>query len=115
LAGWFAEDEFWTSGLDASCGDGGGVWCSHDKPMASKHLTWVKGANAPPASCVFTDLRNHSDYNATMLIGRGACSDERRFVCEVRKKATAGKALQVECMELWGITEGDRYQILTGP
>jgi hypothetical protein len=77
--------------------------------MVTKHLTWIEGADAS-ASCVFADLRNHSDYNATMLVGRGACTDKRRFVCEVRKKATAGRALQVECMELWGITEGDREQ-----
>jgi len=28
------------------------------------------------------------------------------YVCEVRKKGTVGRALAVECMSLWDITEG---------
>jgi len=34
------------------------------------------------------------------------CSAEKKFICDVGKKGTAGLALQQECLEIWGISAG---------
>jgi len=37
------------------------------------------------------------------------CDTEKKFICDVGKKGTAGLALQQECLEIWGISAGKAF------
>jgi len=74
--------------------------------MLPGEVSWRAGhPDAALGACVHAQLRNESAENSTLL-GSSACSVAKRFVCEVRKKGTAGQGIEAECMALYDVTEG---------
>jgi hypothetical protein len=48
---------------------------------------------------------NHS------VLATADCNTKKKFLCDIRKKQTAGLAMQQECMEIWGITTSELYLV----
>jgi hypothetical protein len=53
---------------------------------------------------VHVQIKNGTQ-NGTVL-GTSDCNERKKFVCEMRQKGAEGRALAVECMALWDVTEG---------
>jgi len=78
-------------------------WCSNDGQFEKGEVLWAAGQPDPKlGDCVYFKVKNAT--NASSLF-TGNCAEEKNFVCEVRRKGTAGKAQAIECMELWDVTE----------
>jgi hypothetical protein len=98
------DGDYWTSGTDAECPDQFN-WCSKEAPFVKSQIPWKPGhPSASEGDCVYVQIKNGSQ-NGTVF-GTSACGEKKRFVCEMRQKGTEGRALAVECMSLWDVTEG---------
>jgi len=72
-------------------------------------VDWKPGhPDAAAGDCVYVQVKNGTT-NSTVF-GTSNCGDKKNYVCEVRQKGTEGRALAMECMSLWDITEG--FQML---
>jgi hypothetical protein len=76
-------------------------WCSNFKPFQPKEVTWAAGEPSSTGGCVYLKSSNSSS------LAMADCSMKMRFLCDVRKKGTSGKALQQECLETWDVTSGE--------
>ncbi|XP_065346603.1 uncharacterized protein LOC135943866 [Cloeon dipterum] len=92
--------DFWLSGTDLGC-DSNFRWCTLSRDFVHPELTWKEGHPKPDLDCVYLEVRNES-----VLLATDDCAHNKSFLCEVRKKATFGRAMQTECAETWDITVG---------
>jgi hypothetical protein len=97
-----SDGDYWTSGTDVDCPDKF-TWCSKEAQFASSQVQWKSG-HPSTGDCVHVQIRNGSQ-NGTVF-GTSDCGEKFNFVCEMRQKGTEGRALAVECMALWDVTEG---------
>jgi hypothetical protein len=99
-----SDGDYWTSGTDAECPDNY-FWCSKDSKFTASQIAWQTGhPSASEGDCVHVQVKNGSQ-NGTVL-GTSNCNEKKLYVCEIRQKGTEGRALAVECMSLWDVTEG---------
>jgi len=77
-------------------------WCSNYRDFEPKEVTWGVGEPKSGASCVFL---KHKGVNASDL-ATSDCAEQKRFICDVRQEGTEGIAMQQECLDIWGITDG---------
>lgn len=75
-------------------------WCSNGREFEPKEITWAPGEPNSQFHCVY--LKNLG-VNKSVL-ATADCNTAKKFLCDVRKKGTGAKAMQQECMEIWGIT-----------
>jgi hypothetical protein len=98
------DGDYWTSGTDAECPNTY-FWCSKESLFVKSQIPWKAGhPSASAGDCVHVQIKNGSQ-NGTVF-GTSACSEKKRYVCEVRQSGTQGRALAVECMSLYDVTEG---------
>jgi hypothetical protein len=98
--------DFWLYGTDNGCSPGNMHWCSDYRPFQPKEVTWAAGEPSNNGSCVYMKSSNSSTLAAAN------CSTEMRFLCDIRKRATPGKAMQQECLETWGVSLGEGVNLL---
>jgi hypothetical protein len=98
--------DYWTSGTDSECPEKF-TWCSKEAQFASSQVTWKTGHPSTAGDCVYVQIKNGTQ-NGTVF-GTSDCNERKKFVCEVRHKGAEGRALAVECMALWDITEGLKF------
>ncbi|CAB3370426.1 Hypothetical predicted protein [Cloeon dipterum] len=90
--------DFWISGTDLGC-DSNFRWCSLNRGFVDAELKWKPGHPQIGLHCVYLEVRNES-----VLLVTANCTEEKDFLCEMRKKNTIQRAMQVECAETWDIT-----------
>ncbi|XP_065345600.1 uncharacterized protein LOC135943114 [Cloeon dipterum] len=90
--------DFWISGTDLGC-DSNFRWCSLDRGFVDAELKWKAGHPQTGLHCVYLEVRN-----ASVLLVTANCTEEKDFLCEMRKKNTIQRAMQTECAETWDIT-----------
>jgi hypothetical protein len=95
------NDDYWVYGTDNGS-PGNFHWCSNEKLFESKEVTWAPGEPNSQFHCVY--LKNMGSNKS--VLATADCNTEKKFLCDVRKKATGGLAMQQECMETWGISAG---------
>jgi len=71
-------------------------------------VTWAPGEPTSNFHCTY--LKNKGSNQSALATAD--CGEEKRFICDVRKKGTDGLAMQQECLEIWGISAGDIYIII---
>jgi len=98
------DDEYWTSGTDLDCPDKY-FWCSKESEFSAFQTTWKSGhPDASAGDCVHVQVANGTDGMSPF--GSSNCSEKKQYFCEVRQRGTPGRALAVECMALWDVSEG---------
>jgi hypothetical protein len=95
-------DDFWLYGTDNGCSPGNMHWCSNYKPFQPKEVLWAAGEPSNNGSCVYMKGSNSS------TLATANCSMEMRFLCDIRKRGSPGKAMQQECLETWDISLSER-------
>jgi len=99
------DGEYWTSGTDANCSNKF-YWCSKDAEFAGTQITWQAGhPDEAAGDCVH--IQTITGTVDASPFGTSNCSQKKEYFCEVRQKGTTGRALAVECMSLWDVTEGN--------
>jgi len=88
----------WLSGTDKDC-EGNYQWCSIGRKFVNKEMKWKSGHPIAELDCVYLE-------SGTQLLASANCSEQKNFLCEVKKEGTSRKAMQQECAEIWKITEG---------
>jgi len=66
--------EYWTSGTDFGC-KGKNHWCSIDRKLNNRNLTWSKTEEGDCVSVKYT--------NTTSTFSKSVCSKRMNFICEV--------------------------------
>jgi Lectin C-type domain len=94
------DEDYWVYGTDSGT-PGQFHWCSNGREFEPKEIAWDEGEPNSKFHCVY--LKNKG-VNKTVL-ATGDCNTEKRFLCDIRNNGTGGKAMQQECMDIWGITE----------
>jgi hypothetical protein len=102
-------DDFWVDGTDSGCAPGNMHWCYNSKPFQPKEVTWAAGEPKSAGGCVYMKSSNASS------LATADCSTEMRFLCDVRKKGTLGKAMQQECLETWDVTSREGIEVFRVP
>jgi hypothetical protein len=97
---WIHED-YWVYGTDNGS-VGNFHWCSTEKLFEPREVKWAPGEPNSQFHCVY--LKNMGGNESALATAD--CTTEKKFLCDVRKKATAGLAMQQECLETWGISTG---------
>jgi len=95
------KGDYWVYGTDSGS-PGNFHWCGNVQKFDSKEVKWAPGEPNPNFNCVY--LKNMG-RNASAL-ATADCSENKTFICDVRKKGTDGMAMQQECLEIWGISKG---------
>jgi len=104
------DGDYWTSGTDEECPDKY-FWCSKESDFIKNQVSWKPGhPDSTIGDCVYVQVRNGTK-NGTVF-GTGGCGEKKNYVCEMRQKGTEGRALAVECMSLWDVTEGNFIKII---
>jgi hypothetical protein len=93
------NEDYWVYGTDNGV-PGKFHWCSNEREFEPREIAWDVGEPNNKFHCVY--LKNKG-VNQSVL-ATADCETEKKFLCDVRKKATGGLALQQECLEIWGIT-----------
>ncbi|XP_065336698.1 uncharacterized protein LOC135937474 [Cloeon dipterum] len=101
----YSFGDFWLSGTDLNC-PSNFRWCSLGRDFVDSELKWKTGHPKADLDCVYLEVRNRS-----LLLASANCAENKTFLCEVRKKATAQRAMQTECAEIWDITS-DQIDLL---
>jgi Lectin C-type domain len=97
------NDDYWVYGTDNGS-PGNFHWCSNEKLFEPKEVKWAPGEPNSQFHCVY--LKNMGSNKS--VLATADCNSEKKFLCDVRKKATGGLAMQQECMETWGVSAGRR-------
>ncbi|XP_065345699.1 uncharacterized protein LOC135943178 [Cloeon dipterum] len=90
--------DFWLSGTDLGC-PSDFWWCSLNRGIINSELKWKTGHPKSGLDCIYLESRNGS-----VLLASADCTEEKKYLCEARKKATVQKGTQGECAEIWNIT-----------
>lgn len=93
--------DYWVYGTDTGSA-GNFHWCSNVLEFQPKETKWAAGEPASKLSCVY--LKNKGGNQSALATAD--CSTKKNYICDVRKLGTAGKSMQQECMETWGISIG---------
>jgi len=67
-----------------------------------EEVTWAAGEPNSAFHCAYLKNKGGNDS----ALATADCAAEKKFICDVRKKGTAGLAMQQECLEIWGISAG---------
>jgi hypothetical protein len=111
--------DYWTSGSQKDC-LGKLSWCSLDRPVRSRNLSWAASSDG---DCVSVKYKS----NATSTFTKTTCEKQLPFICEVNysrflfvlnhnlnsqvhNKGTFAQALQQECMDVWDVSIGTKFQ-----
>jgi hypothetical protein len=98
-------DDYWVYGTDTGS-PGNFYWCSNVLEFQPKETNWAAGEPALKPSCVY--LKNKGGNLSALATAD--CVTKKKFICDVRKKGTAGLMMQQECLETWGISIGMGYR-----
>jgi hypothetical protein len=98
------NEDYWVYGTDSGT-PGQFHWCSNGREFEPNEVVWDSEEPNSTYHCVC--LKNMG-VDQTVL-ATADCNIEKKFLCDVRKMETGGKAMQRECMEIWGITESQLF------
>ncbi|CAB3388505.1 Hypothetical predicted protein [Cloeon dipterum] len=90
--------DFWISGTNVDC-PSTFRWCSRNLDFIDSELKWKAGHPVSGLGCVYLEVRNGS-----VLLATADCSENKTFLCDIRKNQTSQKAMQAECANIWNIT-----------
>lgn len=97
------NEDYWVYGTDNGS-PGTFHWCTYGREFEPREIAWAPGEPNSQFHCVY--LKNLG-VNKSVL-ATADCNTEKKFLCDNSKKGTGGRAIQQECLEIWGISISGR-------